>query len=67
MIKDDPLQMPHIGITNSQQQASLQIPPIPLDLEQEYSPQDLARLYHFQNNLGEEQTSKKLSTQGNRL
>jgi kumamolisin len=56
MIKDDPLQISHIGITNSQQQASLQIPPIPLDLGQGYSPQDLARLYHFPKNLGEGQT-----------
>lgn len=67
MIKDDPLQISHIGITNSQQQVSLQIAPIPLDLGQGYSPQDLTRLYHFPDNRGEGQMFKKLSTQGNSL
>jgi len=58
--------MPHTGITN-RQPASLQIDPIPLDPKQGFSPQDLARMYHFPENRGEGQTSKKLSTQGHRL
>lgn len=48
--------MSNISMANSQQQASLQIDPIFVDSEQGYSPLDLARQYHFPDNLGEGQT-----------
>ena len=48
--------MSNVVMANSQQQTSLQIDPIFVDPEQGYSPQNLASMYHFPDNLGEGQT-----------